>query len=130
MARNPLPGIVNFTKRSSGTVVSGHSNKNYSSKKNWQSGMSLGFQLRFMVQTIIAGNSGADGQRGAAYVFTADDKLKWSQQTKLVAGDGLIKEYFAPSVATNGSEVLVSAPRKAITGPSSGAVYYSGITAP
>jgi len=80
--------------------------------------------------TILAGNSGADGQRGAAYVFTADDKLNWSQQTKLVAGDGLIEEHFATSVATNGSEVLVSAPGKAITGPSCGAVYYSGITAP
>ena len=46
------------------------------------------------------------------------------------AGDGLIEEHFATSVATNGSEVLVSAPGKAITGPSCGAVYYSGITAP
>ena len=81
-------------------------------------------------RTIIAGNSGADGQRGAAYVFASDDKLNWSQQTKLVAGDGLIEEHFATSVATNGSEVLVSAPGKAITGPSCGAVYYSGITAP
>ena len=80
--------------------------------------------------TIIAGNSGADEQRGAAYIFTADDKLNWSQQTKLVAGDGLIEDHFGTAVASNGSEVLVGATGKNVTGPSSGAVYYSGITAP
>lgn len=80
--------------------------------------------------TIIAGNVGADGQRGAAYVFKPDGKLNWSQQTKLVAGDGLVEEHFAASVATDGSEVLVGAPGKAITGPSCGAVYYCDITAP
>jgi FG-GAP repeat len=76
--------------------------------------------------TIIAGNSGADEERGAAYIFTADDKLNWSQQTKLVPGDGLIDEHFGTAVATNGSEILVGAPGKAITGPSCGAVYYTG----
>jgi hypothetical protein len=91
---------------------------------------SFGVSVAIHGSTIIAGNNGADGQRGAAYVFTAEDKLNWSQQTKLVAGDGLIEEIFATSVATNGSEVLVGAARKAITGPSCGAVYYSGITAP
>jgi len=80
--------------------------------------------------TIIAGNSGADEQRGAAYIFTADDKLNWSQQAKLVAGDGLIEDHFGTAVAINGSEVLVSATGKNVTGPSCGAVYYSGITAP
>jgi hypothetical protein len=89
----------------------------------------FGVSVAIHGSTIIAGNNGADGQRGAAYVFTADDKLNWSQQTKLVAGDGLIEEIFATSVATNGAEVLVGAARKAITGPSCGAVYYSGITA-
>jgi FG-GAP repeat len=90
----------------------------------------FGVSVAIHGSTVIAGNGGADGQRGAAYVFTADDKLNWSQQTKLVAGDGLIEEHFATSVATNGSEVLVSAPGKDITGPSCGAVYYGGITAP
>ena len=80
--------------------------------------------------TVIAGNIGTDGQRGAAYVFTADDKLNWSQRARLVAGDGLVGELFAASVATNGSEVLVGAPGQAVTGPSCGAVYYGGITAP
>lgn len=80
--------------------------------------------------TIVAGDIGDNEQRGAAYVFTADDKLNWSQQAKLVAGDGLIEEIFGSSVATNGSEVLVSAARKAINGPSAGAVYYSDLTAP
>lgn len=76
--------------------------------------------------TIIAGNSGADEQRGAVYIFTADDKLNWSQQTKLVAGDGLIEDHFGTAVASNGSEVLVGATGKNVTGPSSGAVYYTG----
>ena len=90
----------------------------------------FGVSVAIHGSTIIAGNNGADGQRGAAYVFTADDKLNWSQQTKLVAGDGLIEEIFGSSVATNGSEVLVSAPRKAINGPSCGAVYYTSIAVP
>jgi len=74
--------------------------------------------------TIIAGNSGANGQRGAAYLFTAEDKLNWSQPTKIVAGDGSIDEHFATAVATNGSEVLIGAAGKAVNGPSCGAVYY------
>jgi len=84
----------------------------------------FGVSVAIHGSTIIAGNSGADEQRGAAYIFTADDKLNWSQQTKLVAGDGLIEEHFGTAVATNGSEVLVSATGKNITGPSCGAVYY------
>lgn len=91
---------------------------------------SFGVSVAIHGSTIIAGNSGADGQRGAAYVFTADDKLNWSRRTRLVAGDGLIEERFATSVDTNGSEVLVGAPGKAIAGPSCGAVYYGGIPAP
>jgi hypothetical protein len=90
----------------------------------------FGVSVAIHGSTIIAGNSGADGQRGAAYVFTADDKLNWSQHSKLVAGDGLNDEHFATSVATNGSDVLVGTPGKTITGPSCGAVYYSNITVP
>ena len=90
----------------------------------------FGVSVAIHGSTIIAGNSGADEQRGAAYIFTADDKLNWSQQTKLVAGDGLIEDHFGTAVAINGSEVLVSASGKNVTGPSSGAVYNSGITAP
>jgi len=80
--------------------------------------------------TIVAGNNGADEQRGAAYIFTADNKLNWSQQTKLRASDGLIDEHFGTGVATNGSDVLVGATSKAISGPSCGAVYYSSLNAP
>jgi hypothetical protein len=56
--------------------------------------------------------------------------VNWSQQTKLVAGDGLMGDVFGVSVAINGSEVLVGAPGKAITSPSSGAVYHSVLGAP
>jgi FG-GAP repeat len=90
----------------------------------------FGISVAIHGSTIIVGNNGADGQRGAAYVFTADDKLNWTQQTKLVAGDGLIEEVFGTSVATNGSDVLAAAARKAIVGPSCGAVYYTSITTP
>jgi hypothetical protein len=89
----------------------------------------FGVSVAIHGSTIIAGNSGADEQRGAAYIFTADDKLNWSQQTKLVAGDGLIEDHFGTAVATNGSEVLVSATGKNVTGPSCGAVY-TGIPIP
>ena len=90
----------------------------------------FGVSVAIHGSTIVAGDIGDNDQRGAAYVFTADDKLNWSQQTKLVAGDGLIEEVFGTAVATNGSEVLVSAARKAISGPSCGAVYYSTLGAP
>ena len=90
----------------------------------------FGVSVAIHGSTIIAGNNGADFQRGAAYVFTADDKLNWSLQTKLVASDGLMDDIVGTSVATNGSEVLVGAARKFIDGPSCGAVYFSDITIP
>jgi FG-GAP repeat protein len=89
----------------------------------------FGISVAIHGSTIIVGNNGAGGQRGAAYIFTADNKLNWTQQTKLIAADGFIEEIFGTAVATNGSEVLVSANFKAITGPSCGAVYYTGIAA-
>jgi hypothetical protein len=90
----------------------------------------FGVSVAIHGSTIIAGNSGANGQRGAAYIFTADDKLNWSQPTKIVAGDGSLDDHLGTAVATNGSEVLVGATGKAINGPSCGAVYYTGIPTP
>ena len=80
--------------------------------------------------TIVAGDFGDNEERGAVYVFTADDKLNWSQQTKLIASDGFIQDRFGGTVATNGSDILSGAPLKNVTAPSSGAVYYTTLTAP
>ena len=77
--------------------------------------------------TIVAGDFGDNEERGAVYVFTADGKLNWSQQTKFVASDGFVQDRFGGSVATNGLDVLTGAPLKNI---SSGAVYYTALTAP
>lgn len=74
---------------------------------------------------IIIGNLREDEQRGAAYIFTRDNKSNWSQQAKLVAADATPEAIFGARIVMDGSQVLIGAPGKTIDQPSSGAVYYT-----
>ncbi len=59
---------------------------------------------------------------GAAYVFTRSSTV-WTQQTKLVPGDGSSFANFGRAVAMVNGTILVGACQDRVTGPSSGSAY-------
>lgn len=65
-------------------------------------------------------DAGADS--GAAYVFTRSGGT-WSQEAKLTAADAASPDRFGSSVATNGSVVVIGAPRDGVSGSQSGSAY-------
>lgn len=67
----------------------------------------------------VGGNTG----QGATYVFTATNAGVWSQQTKLIASDGVADDEFGAAVAftSDGSTALIGAPAAATA--SLGAAY-------
>ena len=76
---------------------------------------------------IIVGAPGDDNENGdnagAAYVFLKGS-MGWSEQARLVASDGAEDDYFARSVAINGSTIAVGAPlADATAGDDAGKVY-------
>ena len=69
---------------------------------------------------LVVGARSVSGATGAAYVFTRSGTT-WTQQTKLVASDGVVGEYFGQSVSINnaGDTISVGAPSEN-TSPFSG----------
>ena len=61
-------------------------------------------------------------QSGSVYVFQRND-TNWSQQTKLVASDGVSGERFGTSVTIHGNTIAVGTPYDDPNGPGSGSVY-------
>ena len=59
---------------------------------------------------------------GAAYVFSRSGTV-WTQQAKLVPGDGLSFASFGRAVSIVSGTILVGACQDRVTGPSSGSVY-------
>ncbi|MEN3332322.1 MAG: hypothetical protein V7641_1687 [Blastocatellia bacterium] len=58
--------------------------------------------------TAVIGANGANGNRGAAYIFTRSGGVR-TQQAKLMASDGAAIDYFGFSVAISGNTVVVGA---------------------
>jgi hypothetical protein len=56
--------------------------------------------------TALVGANGDNYNQGSAYVFIRSGTT-WTQQAKLVAGDGVTYEFFGTSVALNGDTALV-----------------------
>ena len=73
----------------------------------------FGYTVSIAGDTAVAGspgsNIGANGDQGAAYVFTRSGTA-WTQQQKLTAADGLAADVFGNSVGLAGDTVVVSAP--------------------
>jgi hypothetical protein len=73
--------------------------------------------LRGAFAIVGASNAAVDGTpaRGAAYVFERTG-ASWVQRAKLVASDGAVDDGFGASVAIDGANALVGAPRHASNG--------------
>jgi hypothetical protein len=87
----------------------------------------LGWSVAVSGGTAVVGAIGGYPNRtpGAAYVFVESNGT-WTQQAKLTASDGDIRDLFGTSVAVSGSTVVVGAPQHPFTFPISagpGAAY-------
>ena len=74
-------------------------------------GDQFGMSVSISGDTVVVGAAGDDdqgGNSGSAYVFTRSDST-WSQQQKLVAGDGVPVDLFGYSVSISGDTAVVGA---------------------
>ena len=73
---------------------------------------SFGTTVDVDLNTVVVGaphdTIGANSQQGSAYVFVRNETV-WSQQAKLIAGDGAASDQFGCSVAVSGNSVVVGA---------------------
>lgn len=73
----------------------------------------LGKSVAIDGDTIVAGapgkDNGANGDQGAAFVFTRSGSV-WTQQAKLLSADGAVGDYFGFCVAISGNTIAAGAP--------------------
>jgi hypothetical protein len=89
------------------------------------SGDGFGMAVALDGDAMIIGASAANGEdseSGAAYVYGRNGSI-WTQQAKLMAGDGASGDGFGESVALAGNLILVGAPFEHDFGVLGGAVY-------
>ncbi|WP_132000263.1 FG-GAP repeat protein, partial [Dokdonella fugitiva] len=90
-----------------------------------QSGDQFGWSVALDGDTALVGANGEDERgtdAGAAYVFVRNGG-SWTQQTKLVAGDAQVSDWFGWSVALDGDTVLAGANGEDDGGSNAGAAY-------
>lgn len=85
-------------------------------------GDQFGTSVAISGQTIVVGSPFGDGFKGAAYVFVRVGST-WSQQAKLVAGDGVVSDIFGEAIAIDGDTVVVGARGNDDAGLNAGAAY-------
>lgn len=71
---------------------------------------------------ILVGSPGAQGSRGAAYVFRRSGG-SWTQQQRLAAADAAANDLFGRSVAIDGDTALIGAPLRDESFSNQGAAY-------
>jgi uncharacterized protein (TIGR03437 family) len=71
----------------------------------------LGISIAISADTIVAGASGDDMSRGAAYIFERNKNGAdfWGEVRKLTASDGLADDFFGYSVTISGGTAVVGA---------------------
>jgi FG-GAP repeat protein len=72
-------------------------------------GDGFGFSVALSDDLIVVGARNADSATGAAYTFTQDTDLQWSQLEKLTASDRTPGDEFGYSVAVNANTILIGA---------------------
>jgi hypothetical protein len=75
----------------------------------------FGESLALEGDTLLVGSNGADGFRGAVYVFERS-AAGWQETAKLLAGDGAGADNFGWSVSIKGSTAVVGAPYADVDG--------------
>ena len=68
----------------------------------------FGGAVALVGNTALVGASGDDASKGSAYVYLRSG-ISWSQQAKLVAGDGVAGDAFGNAVALAGDTALIGA---------------------
>ncbi len=73
----------------------------------------FGFSVDVSSDTAVVGAwqdaEGVNSMQGSAYIFTRNSAGQWSQQTKILANDGLAGDWFGISSAIEGDTVIVGA---------------------
>ncbi len=98
-----------------------------------QAGDSFGFAVAVSGDVVVVGAYGDDDRgsnAGSAYVFRYTGGV-WSQETKLLASDGLVGDEYGAAVAVSGPIILIGAREDDNNGSSSGTVYayrYNGLS--
>jgi hypothetical protein len=82
----------------------------------------FGFSVSLSGDTAFIGAYYDDDAKGSAYVFTRTGNT-WTQQTKLLASDGVANEWFGYSVSLSGDTALIGTPWDADNGLHSGSTY-------
>jgi len=82
--------------------------------------------------TVVVGalrdDAGAGSMQGSAYIFVRSG-LTWTQQQKLIAGDGAANDQFGLSVSISGDIVAVGSPFNQVSGQGSAYLFVrSGVT--
>ena len=76
-------------------------------------GNEFGFSVAISGETVLVGaendDSPAGADDGSAYVFVRSGTI-WTQQAKLIAGDGRVFDKFGYSVALSADTALVGSP--------------------
>jgi len=93
-------------------------------------GDSFGFHVAIDEDTVVVGtyqylhgdNAGGTRNNGTAFVFTRTGNT-WTEQAKLVAGDGAADDYFGSSVGISGDTIVVGAHLDDDKGLNSGSAY-------
>jgi len=68
----------------------------------------FGFSVSVSGDTAVVGAFGEDGLTGSAHVFTRSGTT-WTEEAKLTASDGVIRDLFGVSVAISGDTAVVGA---------------------
>ena len=85
----------------------------------------FGYKVNLAGDTAIVGASWDDASglhSGAAYVFSRNAGV-WTEQQKLVPGDGAAQDEFSDTVALDGDIAMIGAPYDDDNGSNSGSVY-------
>ncbi len=86
---------------------------------------SFGISVAVSNDTVAVGESGANINRGAAYIFQKNNggPDNWGLVKKLLASDGAANDYLGISVAVSGDTVVTGAYGDSDQGPESGSAY-------
>ena len=85
----------------------------------------FGSALDFKENRLVVGAPGNNNERGAAYVFDFNG-TNWQINSKIIASDSSIDDFYGTGVAVSNQTVVVGSPEDDDMGEESGSVYFYG----